>query len=47
VRRLNDRLRRQKYEREAFWPGLLGESVDKLYGDYVEKEKDGEGKECT
>ncbi|EAQ87997.1 hypothetical protein CHGG_04616 [Chaetomium globosum CBS 148.51] len=40
IRRLNDELRRHKYECEAFWPGLLGRSVEKLYGDYVKKEKD-------
>jgi hypothetical protein len=40
IRRLNDKLRRHKYKAESFWPELLGESVDKLYGDYVEKSKD-------
>ncbi|KAH6631892.1 hypothetical protein F5144DRAFT_572456 [Chaetomium tenue] len=40
IRRLNDELRRHKYECEAFWPGLLGKSIEKLYGDYVKKEKD-------
>jgi hypothetical protein len=40
VRRLNDKLRRHKYKCEAFWPELLGDSVEKLYGDYAKKEKD-------
>lgn len=42
IRRLNDKLRRHEYKAESFWPELLGESVDKLYGDYVEKSKDGD-----
>ncbi|KAL2129152.1 hypothetical protein VTI74DRAFT_8172 [Chaetomium olivicolor] len=42
VRRLNDKLRRQKYETESFWPELLGYSVKKLYDDYIEKCKDKE-----
>lgn len=40
VRRLNDKLRGSKYKCETFWPELLGESVEKLYGDYAQKEKD-------
>lgn len=39
IRRLNEKLRRHKYKGDAFWPELLGQSVEKLYGDYVEKEK--------
>ncbi|KAK4156508.1 peptidase of plants and bacteria-domain-containing protein [Chaetomidium leptoderma] len=40
VRRLNDKLRQHKYKAEVFWPGLFESSVEKLYGDYVKKEKD-------
>ncbi|KAK4103574.1 BSP-domain-containing protein [Parathielavia hyrcaniae] len=47
VRRLNDKLRRDKYKAESFWPELLGHSVDKLYGDYVEKAKDEDGDLCS
>ncbi|KAJ4300286.1 hypothetical protein N0V88_002959 [Collariella sp. IMI 366227] len=43
VRRLNDKLRRHKYDSESFWPELLGESVQKLYGDYVENCKENKG----
>ncbi|KAK4193778.1 putative pbsp domain-protein [Podospora australis] len=39
VRRLNEKLRQNKYNVETFWVELLGSSVDELYGDYVEKSK--------
>jgi hypothetical protein len=39
VRRLNEKLRRHEYKDKSFWSELLGQSVDELYGDYVEKSK--------
>ncbi|KAK3294752.1 peptidase of plants and bacteria-domain-containing protein [Chaetomium fimeti] len=46
IRRLNDKLRRHKYKCEAFWPELFGESVEKLYVDYVQKEKERDQESC-
>jgi hypothetical protein len=46
VRRLNENLRRHKYKAETFWVALLGQSVEKLYGDYVEKSKDKDHGDC-
>lgn len=43
VRRLNEKLRQHKYTVESFWPELLGDSVEQLYGDYVKKSKEDEG----
>ncbi|KAH6635257.1 peptidase of plants and bacteria-domain-containing protein [Chaetomium sp. MPI-SDFR-AT-0129] len=39
VRRLNEKLRQHRYAVETFWPELLGQSVEELYGEYVEYEK--------
>lgn len=39
VRRVNERLRRGRYEEKEFWTGLLGRPVEQLWGDYVEKVK--------
>jgi hypothetical protein len=35
-------LRRHKYDAKRFWPELLGETVEKLYSDYVENCEGGE-----
>ncbi|CAH0015354.1 unnamed protein product [Clonostachys rhizophaga] len=40
VRRLNEKLRIQKYDEETFWVELLGEHVTKLWEEYGEKLKD-------
>lgn len=37
VRRINEKLRRDRYTAEEFWTGLLGHSVENLYKDYLEK----------
>ncbi|KAM7204486.1 putative pbsp domain containing protein [Naviculisporaceae sp. PSN 640] len=37
VRRINEKLRCERYTAEEFWTSLLGHSVEKLYQDYVEK----------
>ncbi|KAL2171996.1 hypothetical protein VTG60DRAFT_733 [Thermothelomyces hinnuleus] len=42
IRRLNDKLRHQKYGGETFWPELFGQSVEELYGDYVKSEEGGD-----
>ncbi|KAK4134228.1 BSP-domain-containing protein [Trichocladium antarcticum] len=42
VRRVNEKLRVREYKGESFWPELLGQSAEQLYGDYVEKSKGGE-----
>ncbi|KAK4126100.1 BSP-domain-containing protein [Parathielavia appendiculata] len=47
IRRLNDKLRNDKYKAECFWPELFGQSVDKLFGDYVKKAKDEDGDLCS
>ncbi|KAH7328366.1 peptidase of plants and bacteria-domain-containing protein [Stachybotrys elegans] len=48
VRRLNEKLRIQKYHEDTFWPELLGHSVDKLWTAYVDKLKDDEaGQDIT
>ncbi|KAI1813177.1 BSP-domain-containing protein [Poronia punctata] len=42
VRRINDGLRGKKYEEKPFWTGILGRSVQDLWGDYkqyLEKDK--------
>ncbi|KAK3323526.1 peptidase of plants and bacteria-domain-containing protein [Cercophora scortea] len=36
VRKLNEKLRRHKYEPKPFWTELLGRPVEQLWGDYVE-----------
>lgn len=40
VRRLNEKLRIQKYDEKTFWVELLGEHVTKLWEEYGEKLKD-------
>ena len=42
VRRLNEKLRIQRYQEKAFWTELVGRPVDQLWGDYAEKLKDEE-----
>ncbi|EON97687.1 putative pbsp domain-containing protein [Phaeoacremonium minimum UCRPA7] len=42
VRRLNEKLRTQRYEEKGFWTELLGRPVEQLWGDYVEKVKEEE-----
>ncbi|SPQ19980.1 8e7911f8-0ef3-4f75-9ca2-39928c5973e6 [Thermothielavioides terrestris] len=42
VRRLNEKLRGNKYQAESFWPELLGKPVEQLYKDYVDKSKSDE-----
>jgi hypothetical protein len=37
IRRMNDKLRNEKYEEKRFWTGLCGRPVDQLWGDYQEK----------
>ncbi|KAM7183781.1 Peptidase of plants and bacteria domain containing protein [Rhypophila sp. PSN 637] len=37
VRRINEKLRRNRYMGEEFWTGLLGFSIEKLWKDYVMK----------
>jgi len=41
VRRVNEGLRQRRYKAEDFWLELLGQSVDDLYGDYVEQSERG------
>ncbi|KAK3688547.1 peptidase of plants and bacteria-domain-containing protein [Podospora appendiculata] len=36
VRKLNEKLRRHRYEPKPFWTELLGRPVEQLWGDYVE-----------
>lgn len=43
IRRLNEKLRTQRYEEKRFWTELLGRPVEQLWGDYVEKVKKEEG----
>ena len=43
VRRLNEKLRTQRYEEKRFWTELLGRPVEQLWGDYVDKVKEDEG----
>lgn len=40
VRRLNEKLRKTKYQEKAFWTELLGRPVEQLYEDYVNKDKE-------
>ncbi|PMD50273.1 BSP-domain-containing protein [Hyaloscypha bicolor E] len=51
VRRMNEKLRIQKYEEKRFWTELLGRPVEQLWGDYsdaVEKEtKTEDDEECV
>ena len=42
VRRLNEKLRTQKYGEKEFWTGLLGRPVEQLWEDYRDKLKDDE-----
>ena len=42
MRRLNEKLRMQRYEVATFWMELLGKPVEQLWGDYGEKMKDDE-----
>ncbi|KJR82359.1 PBSP domain protein [Sporothrix schenckii 1099-18] len=39
VRRINEKLRLEHYDGAAFWPGLLGHKVEKLWDDYVDAVK--------
>ena len=39
VRRINERLRLEHYDGAAFWPGLLGHKVEKLWEDYADAVK--------
>ncbi|KAI4869384.1 BSP-domain-containing protein [Hypoxylon rubiginosum] len=36
VRKINDKLRRDKYEEKAFWTELLGRPIEQLFDDYKE-----------
>jgi hypothetical protein len=36
IRRLNEKLRIQKYEEKPFWTELVGRPVEQLWGDYKE-----------
>lgn len=45
VRRINERLRRGRYEEKEFWTGLLGRPVEQLWEDYIEKVRRDEGAE--
>lgn len=40
VRRLNEKLRIQRYQEKQFWTELVGRPVEQLWGDYREKLKD-------
>lgn len=42
VRRLNEKLRLQRYEEKAFWTELVGRPVEQLWKDYADKLKDEE-----
>ncbi|KAI2465092.1 BSP-domain-containing protein [Annulohypoxylon bovei var. microspora] len=45
VRRLNEKLRTERYEEKAFWTELVGRPVEQLFGDYKETlPKEGEDK---
>lgn len=35
VRRMNEKLRDEKYEEKTFWKDLFGKGVDVLWGEYV------------
>lgn len=37
IRRLNEKLRIQRYEEKPFWTELVGRPVEQLWGDYKEK----------
>jgi hypothetical protein len=37
VRRVNERLRRRRYEEKEFWVELFGRPVEQLWGDYVDE----------
>jgi hypothetical protein len=45
VRRINERLRRERYEEKEFWTGLLGRPVEQLWGDYVDRVKRDQGED--
>jgi hypothetical protein len=51
VRRINEKLRIQRYEQKKFWTELVGRPVEQLWGDYaeaLEKElKKAEEEECV
>ena len=51
IRRLNEKLRIERYEEKRFWTGLIGRPVEQLWGDYkehLEKEKKrAEEEECV
>lgn len=50
VRRLNEKLRVERYEEKAFWTELCGRPVEQLWGDYqrkLEEKGDGEEEECV
>ncbi len=51
IRRMNEKLRIQRYEEKSFWTELLGRPVEQLWGDYseaLEKEKrKAEEEECV
>ncbi|KAH7160908.1 peptidase of plants and bacteria-domain-containing protein [Dactylonectria macrodidyma] len=40
IRRMNEKLRTQRYEEKAFWTELVGRPVEQLWTDYAEKLKD-------
>ncbi|KAM0328009.1 hypothetical protein ACHAQA_005408 [Verticillium albo-atrum] len=42
VRRLNEKLRTDRYQEKGFWTELLGRPVEQLWGDYADKVKDDE-----
>ncbi|KAK7427402.1 hypothetical protein QQZ08_006008 [Neonectria magnoliae] len=45
IRRMNEKLRVQRYEEKAFWTELVGRPVEQLWGDYAKKlEGEVEGK---
>jgi hypothetical protein len=51
IRRMNEKLRIQKYEEKRFWTELLGRPVEQLWGDYsqaIDKEskKNEDDEEC-
>jgi hypothetical protein len=39
IRKMNEKLRLQKYDEQTFWTQLLGRPVTQLWRDYVEKAK--------
>jgi hypothetical protein len=52
IRRMNEKLRIQKYEEKRFWTELLGRPVEQLWGDYsqaIDKEskKNEDDEECV